>query len=269
MNPSLRIGFVPIARPTFDTVLAAQVTDRMRRALLAEGCDLIGPADLVMDAAAAQTALAQLQEAPLDLLLLFQASFADSSLAAELARAIAAPVMLWAVPEERTGGRLRLNSFCGINLAGHALKRAGIFYRYVYAQPEDAAGVRKLLVLARAGRVRRLLKTLRIGRVGQNPTGFEPCTFDGDALAQRFGVQVVPCELADFFGQVRHIAPEQSARVLAQLAARVSGLEALDHRGTLGTAAVYLALHHLAADEHFGGLAVRCWPEFFTELGCA
>ncbi|MEJ5197300.1 MAG: fucose isomerase, partial [Anaerolineae bacterium] len=118
-------------------------------------------------------------------------------------------------------------------------------------------------------RVRRLLKTLRIGRVGQNPTGFEPCTFDGDALVRRLGVQVVQRDLADLFAQVRDLDSERPARVLEQLATRVSGLEALDRRATLGTAAVYLALQHLAADEHFGGLAVRCWPEFFTELGCA
>ncbi len=268
MDP-LRIGFVPIARPTFDTALAAQVTDQMRQALLAASCHLIGPAGLVMDTAAAQAARDQLQEETPDLLLLFQASFADSSLAVELARAIPAPVMLWAVPEERTGGRLRLNSFCGINLAGHALKRAGVCYRYVYASPQDAAGLRKLLVLARAGRVRRLLKTLRIGRVGQNPIGFEPCTFDGDALARQLGVQVVQRELAAFFAQVRELDPERPARVLEQLATRVSGLEALEQRGTLGTAAVYLALQRLAETEHFAGLAVRCWPEFFTELGCA
>ncbi|MGC8781146.1 MAG: L-fucose/L-arabinose isomerase family protein [Anaerolineae bacterium] len=269
MDTPLRIGFVPIARPTFDTALAAQMADQMRRSLLDAGCEPIGPADLVMDAAAAQRALAELQDRPLDLLLLFQASFADSSLAVELARAIPAPVLLWALPEARTGGRLRLNSFCGINLAGHALKRAGIYYRYVYASPQDAAGLRRLLVLARAGRVRRLLKALRIGRVGENPTGFEPCTFDGDALARQLGVQVEQWDLQDFFARVAALNTDERMAVLEQLRPRVSGLDELDRSGVLGTAAVYLALHRLAEAEHFAGLAVRCWPEFFTELGCA
>jgi len=266
---SLCIGFVPIARPTFDTALAAEMTGQARAALQAADCELVGPEAPVMDAAAAQAASAQLAGRPLDLLVLFQATFADSSLALELARAVDAPILLWALPEERTGGRLRLNSFCGINLAGHALKRAGIYYRYVYAAPGDDAGRRELLVLARAGRVRRLLKALRIGRVGQNPTGFEPCTFDGDALARQLGVQVVQWDLADLFAQARAVEPAAREAVLAQLAPRVSGLDALDRHGVLGTAAVYLALQRLAAAERFDGLAVRCWPEFFTELGCA
>ena len=48
---NFRIGFVPIARPTFDTVLAAEVTAQARVALTAAGCELIGPETLVMDAA--------------------------------------------------------------------------------------------------------------------------------------------------------------------------------------------------------------------------
>ncbi|HQY94648.1 MAG TPA: hypothetical protein PLS79_23775, partial [Caldilinea sp.] len=36
-----------------------------------------------------------------------------------------------------------------------------------------------------------------------------------------------------------------------------------------GTAGVYHALRELADREALAGVAVRCWPEFFTELGCA
>ncbi|MCX6028709.1 MAG: L-fucose/L-arabinose isomerase family protein [Chloroflexi bacterium] len=269
MNTSLRIGFVPIARPTFDTVLAAQVTAQMAAALIAAGCELVGPATLVMDDPAAQAAADGLAGQPLDLLLLFQASFADSSVAAGLAQAVDAPLLLWALPEERTGGRLRLNSFCGINLAGHALKRAGINYDYVYARPEDAAGLKKLLTLARAGRVKRLLKTARIGRVGVNPTGFEPCGFDGDALARQLGVEIVQRELTGVFAQVRELAPADTAPVLEEIKGKVAGLDVLDQRALRGTLGVYLTLDQLAKEENLQGLAVRCWPEFFVELGCA
>ena len=54
----------------------------------------------------------------------------------EEADANAAPLVLWALPEERTGGRLRLNSFCGINLAGYRLTREGRRYRFVYRHPD-------------------------------------------------------------------------------------------------------------------------------------
>ena len=125
----MRIGFVPLGRPTFDTVLAGQVTAEMRQALTAAGCSLVGPEALVMDAAAAQAATDMLRDQPLDLLLVFQATFADSTMVVALAEAIDAPLLLWAVPEARTGGRLRLNSLCGINLGAHSLAPRGLALR--------------------------------------------------------------------------------------------------------------------------------------------
>ena len=40
-----------------------------------------------------------------------------------IAATLDVPLLLWTFPEERTGGRLRLNSFCGANLASHTLSR--------------------------------------------------------------------------------------------------------------------------------------------------
>ena len=72
-----------------------------------------------------------------DLTLVFQATFADSSMVTALVEGIDAPLFLWAVPEPWTGGRLRLNSLCGINLAGHALTLRGRKFDYAYAQPQS------------------------------------------------------------------------------------------------------------------------------------
>ncbi len=269
MDTTLHIGLAPIARPTFDTALAAEIAGRLQQALIDAGCQVSGPAALIMDAAATEAAIAGLRDAPLDLLVAFQASFADSSVVVRLAQAIHAPLLLWAVPEARTGGRLRLNSFCGINLAGHALTRAGVHYEWLYAAPDDAAALRSLLTLARAGRVKRLLRSARIGRIGDHPIGFEPCSYDADALAARFGSQVVRTELADLFAEVRTTADDAVEHALAELKRRVDGLDALDQPALRGTVAAYLSLRRLARAEGLQALAVRCWPEFFTELGCA
>jgi L-fucose isomerase-like protein len=206
---------------------------------------------------------------PLDLLLAFQASFADSSMIVNLARAVDAPLFLWAVPEERTGGRLRLNSFCGINLAAHGLTRAGRQYDWVYAQPEDPAALRSLLTLARAGRVKRLLRSARIGRIGDHPAGFDPCSYDAEAIAARLGAQVVRHELAGIFQGVRTAAGGAIEAALNTLRGRVAGLDALDQPALRGTIGAYLTLKRLAQEDGLAGLAIRCWPEFFTELGCA
>ncbi len=270
MDSLLRIGFIPLARPTFDTALAAEVTAQARAALLDTGAvSLLGPEALVMDLPAAAAAAQMLAGDPPDLLLVFQASFADSTMVVQLARSVQAPVLLWAVPEERTGGRLRLNSFCGINLGGHGLRRAGFHYDYVYAAPGDPAATEKALTLARAGRAARLLRGARIGRFGRNPDGFEPCTFDDEALTGLTGARIVQRELGEVFDGARAAAESATEPILADLAQRVAGLPALDQTALHKSLGAYLTLRGLAAKHEFAGLAVRCWPEFFTELGCA
>ena len=271
MNQPLRIGFVPIARPTFDVALASEFTELVRGSLHASGWQISEhrSGELILDSEAARQTIEALRSEPLDLLLILQATFADSSLVVEMAKAIDAPLLLWAIPEERTGGRLRLNSFCGINLAGHGLRRAGFKYDYVYTHPSDPAALAKIDTLARAGRARRLLRSASIGRVGEHPTGFDPCGYDPDELASQLGVSVVPLELSAFFDRVRVVPAAEAEAVREKVAARVAGLDQLEQKALRGTMSIYVALHKLAKEHGLAGLAVRCWPEFFTELGCA
>jgi L-fucose isomerase-like protein len=215
-----------------------------------------------------------LVDAPLDLLIVLQATFADSSMVMHLAEGVDAPVLLWAVPEARTGGRLRLNSFCGINLAAHALKRAGRAYDYVYtpadeAPPSDPAALEKVRTLALAGRARRLLRQARIGRVGEHPPGLDTCAVDQEALAHKFGIEIVQVALEDVFRATRMTDPQEVEAIYQDLSIRLDGLPELDQAALRRTLGSYLALRQLAEREQLDGLAVRCWPEFFTELGCA
>ncbi len=147
------IAFFALARPTFDVALAQEVAQTALHRLTGVGYRVLGPgARLVMDAAAVEAALADWPEEPCDLAVLLQASFADSAMAQSIARALHAqgiPLLLWAVPEARTGGRLRLNSLCGVNLAAHALARQGIPYEHLFCPAGDEAALAKIERLAR------------------------------------------------------------------------------------------------------------------------
>ncbi len=113
----------------------------------------------------------------------------------ELAKAIDAPLAIWAFPEPRSGGRLRLNSFCGLNLASHALGRAGVPMAYLYQSPDmalPAGGIAAFAASpapavgafdgasvsasdqARASAALSGLKGRRIGLVGEHPAASTP-----------------------------------------------------------------------------------------------
>ena len=194
-----RIALVSIARPTFDVPLAQAVADSAYKQLTDAGFDVVGAGtELLMDAEAAGRAIAALNSVDFDLLILLQASFADSSMAVEIAASVAKrriPLLLWAVPDERDGGRLRLNSLCGINLAAHALARRRIGYDYLHVPADDPAALPKIERLARVGRAVRTLRGARVGLVGERPAGFDTCEYDAGDLAAIFGTEVVPFAL--------------------------------------------------------------------------
>ncbi|MBN1920255.1 MAG: L-fucose/L-arabinose isomerase family protein [Anaerolineae bacterium] len=270
MKPqTLTVGFVALARTTFDIELAQRVAEQARASLQAAGFLLTGPETLVTNLEETEVAAQQLAQSPPDLLLAFQATFADSTMLADLAARVDAPLLLWAVPEALTGERLRLNSLCGINLGAFALKRRGLSYEYSYAPPDDAGVVEKVRVLAQAGQLRHLLRSARIGRVGENPDGFEPCALNEPALKALLGVEIVQLTLEEVFARVRAMKPDAVDATLTTLRQRIDDLETLDQQALRGTLATYLTLREIATQLNLDGLAVRCWPQFFTELGCA
>jgi L-fucose isomerase-like protein len=264
------VAFFPIARTTFDIELANEVAIQARRHISELPIDLVGPTGLITDLKSAQTAVVALAETPPDLLLIFQATFADSSMIMKIVSDVITPIMLWAVPEEHTGGRLRLNSFCGINLAGHAMTRAGYHYEYLYAPPDAPTALNKTLSLAKVGLASNLLRQSRIGRLGENPDGFETCLFNPDQIHQTFGLEIRQFDLAeDIFERVRQVEANRVDAILAKLGKEVDSLSDLDPTATRGTLSTYAALKDLSDQKGLDGFAVRCWPEFFTEMGCA
>ena len=270
MNLSdIRIGFVPIARPTFDLDLAREAAGELYEAVESAGYRLIGSQELVMDGRAIDERIDELETADIDLILMAQASFADSTMIAQLARAIPAPLLMWAFPEDQVGGRLRINSFCGVNLAAHGLRRAGLGYDAVYAPPEDPSALAKLKDFAIAAAVKARLAGSRIGRLGEHPDGFDTCLVNHEGLRAQLGVEVVQYGLAPFFERVRQAEAVQVSAVADAMSGILAGFGDVDAGAANGTLSAYLSMEALAREDKLSGMAVRCWPEFFTDLGCA
>ena len=268
-NADIQIGFAPIARPTFDLELARALCDGAYAAIESDGYRIVGSRDLIMDGAAVECRMQELSGAEVDLLVVVQASFADSAMLLDLARAIDKPLLLWAFPEATVGGRLRVNSFCGINLAAHGLRRAGLAYDYIYATPDDPEALEKLSHVAAAAHIKNRLHGARIGRFGENPDGFDTCLVNRAGLRSRFGVEVAQFELDAVFERVRACDAAKVKDLAASVGAGLDGYADVDSKAAHGTLATYLTLRKMADAEKLSGVALRCWPEFFTELGCA
>lgn len=290
---TLRYGVAALARPTFDVPYAEQMKERAFAALARAGIAAVGPRTLLFDRAAAESALREIAASePIDLMLILQITFTDATMTVEIARRSAVPVALWAVPEPRAGGRLRLNAYCGLNLAAHALGRAGIQPPWMYADPEAASvpdDLRRLCTArapanapvgdrgepprprdhAAADRALAALRGAQVTVIGTHPEGFHTCEFDADLVRRLAGVGVRKVELGTVFDRARAADGARVAAVRRAVAAGLSGLEALDQDQLDRSLRVYCALEDVQHETAAQALAVRCWPEMFTEYGCA
>ena len=332
----MRVGVAALARPTFDVPYATELAAQAFAALDETGWEIVGGRELLFDAAAAERALETLRDAKLDALLLLQVTFTDATMTVEFARAVSAPLLIWAFPEPRIGGRLRLNAFCGLNLALHALGRDGRDPpRWLYAAPDMLDIASRLLTLlppepsplvgegreggqeglsesvalppsptlphptlpheggesvsapnppalaggsgaalvaadqARADAAFARLRNRRIGLVGERPAGFDTCRYDESELASLAGVAVEHIPLAELFARARATPADVVAERRAVIADEIEGLDALDQPQLERSLTIYEALKGLRDDHALGAIAVRCWPETFTEYGCA
>jgi L-fucose isomerase-like protein len=286
-----RIGVAALARSTFDVPFAEENARACFAALAAAGLEVVGPRTLLFDADAAKGALEGLTRENLDALLLLQVTFTDATMTVAFADAVKAPLAIWAIPEPRAGGRLRLNSFCGLNLAGHALGRAGKAYSYLFASPTSAgigAALRELVAGQRraegrpvraardmspeaeaaAARVEGDLRGRSIGLVGRHPDGFDTCRYEPETLKSLAGVGVETIELGEVFARAK-AAPEGRVAEHRRAVADLKGIDEVDQPQLDRSMRVYDALDGLASDRTLAAMAVRCWPEMFTEYGCA
>lgn len=284
----LAYGVAALGRPTFDVPFAEEMMGKAFAAIESAGIRALGPKKLLFDAAAAEAALAEIGAAgPVDALLILQITFTDATMTVKIAETAGVPVAIWAVPEPRLGGRLRLNAFCGLNLAAHALGKAGLPHGWLYAAP-DARGVggalrsfaaakplpasRARSLSARSADGSRALESVRgavISVIGEHPAGFDTCAFDDDALHDLAGIRVNRVPLPALFEKARAIPAERAAAVRLSAATALAGLDAVNQDQLDRSFRVFCALDDIAQETGAKGLAVRCWPETFTDYGCA
>jgi L-fucose isomerase-like protein len=288
MKPVLALA---LGRPTFDVPFAESYAARAFATLDEAGLKTTGPRILLFDAAAAREAIASIAPDSISALLLLQVTFTDASMTVEIARAFPGlPLGIWAFPEPRAGGRLRLNSFCGLNLAAHALGRAGIAHATLYAPPDAKNLSRDLyrLITTSAMPPARLRKPktspaiatqaialsdklsgARIGLVGEHPGGFDTCRFEPARLAALADATVEPIPLSEMFARAGAVDSTRTASRLAKARATYAGLDEVDGEQLRKSLTLHAALEDMKSEKSLDAFAVRCWPETFTEYGCA
>jgi len=290
---SHKIGLLPLARPTFDVPYAEEqfsaMHDQLRRvALDGKPVELLGGDALLFDTEQTESAIQQLKSESPDQLLVLQVTFTDAAMLVRAAEQVDSALSIWAIPEPRLGGRLRLNSFCGLNLASHALSLNNSSFSYLYQSPtEECIGsLTELLAgkrstrpmpvepssayLSDSGRdVVASMNGKRIARIGDHPDGFATCAYSAEDAKQLTGISIDELALDDLFAKASVVDTNSTAEVARQAEASLSGLAQVDQEQLNRSYQLKVALDDIRQQGSYDAFAIRCWPETFTEYGGA
>jgi len=279
------VALVALARPTFDLVCAQANFDAAKALLTQLGASVVGPSDLVMTVE--DVAAVELPHA--DLHILFMASFSDASPAVELLGKVKGPVLGWSMREPgAVGERLKLNSMCGVNLAAHALMNVGQSIRHIHGNA-DEPHVQTAIKDALAGKLPEAstpenitgelgseadaqkafdwMKGKKIGAVGDAPVGFTPCVYDAEQIRSLFGLDIRQITINDAFGKISEVSEEARDLAYASAVAAQPSLASVNVDEAKKVYGVEVALDKWREDEVLDAIAIRCWPEFPTDMG--
>lgn len=263
---SSKIGLAFFVRPQFDVELAKNFFHNAQEALKGAGIDThVFEQVVATDSEALSLAESINNQHDLHALIVIQGTFCDASLILNLASNINLPILIWATKEEPTGGRLSLNSFCGLNLGAHALVNAGIKFKGVYGSPDSPAIMEKVTAFARAAGAVKWLRGKRIGLFGHRPSGYYPSNFNEILLRKQFGIAVEYISLNEIFS----LAQEIEIKDIRPFVGNLDGVEGLEMAATTKSVQAYLALKKLVAQKALDAVAVECWPEFMAGFGGA
>ena len=263
MKQRIRLGLVCLARETYDFAAAAEIYKGIR-------ADLAGPQgpeavdweiipELVISLEDAQKAARRFAEARLDAFVCISGTFHLGHLVLELRKHVKVPVLLWGLDElPYNGGKIRLNSVCGVNLNASNLYKAGVDdYRAIVGPRIDSDWVDAIRVIA-------ALRDSHVGIIGYHAHGFFNLSVESPALYGDTGVLVDHYELSDVYGA--EAAPEAIAAREAQLRSTFD-VSALKPAQVAKVAELSAKLSAFCDRNRIDALAIRCWPEFARDFG--
>jgi L-fucose isomerase-like protein len=220
------IGLCPIGKFVFSHEDAMRLKGLIRAKLdqwKVRYVDLEGvlPDGMVRDQKHAEPVVRYFQQQGIDALFVPHCNFGTEGATGMIAKQCGVPTLLWAPRDEAPlpdGSRLR-DSLCGTLATSGVLYTLRVPFSYINnCRVEDDEFRRGVDRFVRAARVVKRLRSMKIGQIGQRIDFFWSTISNEADLLQRFGIQVLPIDLADLCRTVRKRTETNLAAYRTELA---------------------------------------------------
>ena len=238
----------------------------------------IGIADLVFDDASAAAVIERFREEKVDAVMIINCNFGNEEAAADIAKALGKPVLLWAPLDDEyyEHGMRPTDSQCGLFGVSRQFQRYHIPFSHLPCCRVESEEFKE--GFDRFARVACMVKNfsgMRIGQIGSRPTPFFSVIWNESELMSKFGIRIVALNFA-MIEQRMKAAPTLYPEEIAEYEAYFNHNFTLDEltpkyvKSMATLAAVY---KHLYEEFNLDVISAECWtatPLLFDGLApCA
>lgn len=173
----------------------------------------INDVEVLFNESDALKVIERFQAEKVDAIFIINCNFGNEEVAAQVASALNKPVLLWGpIDDEFAPDGMRFtDSQCGLFGTSRQLQRRNIPFTYIEnCSCEDDKfheGFRSFVSVAC---MVKNFRNLRVAQVGMRPKPFCSVIFNEGELLQRFGIQVIPINLAVVIDKYNHILAERN-----------------------------------------------------------
>jgi len=260
LKQKICVGIVCLARKTFDYKAAEEIYSKINEDLKnKEQVQWEIIPDLLIEVEDAQDAAHTLVSKEINALVCISGTFALGHLILELNKVIKKPILLWGLEElPYDGGKIRLNSVCGINLNASNLYKAGVKnYQVVIGNQIDDDWLNAI-------RIVKAFSTNRIGIIGHRAKGFFNLDVDELDLYKQVGVLVDHFELNEIYNyEVNQDKIEERVQQINS----IFDVSNVSEQQILKVAELITKFKGFMNKNRLDALAIRCWPEFAGNFG--
>ncbi|MBU1050518.1 hypothetical protein KKG90_10910 [Candidatus Bipolaricaulota bacterium] len=270
----LKIGIAGVWYDCFDEDLARTLylgsLESLRELGKVWDFELIAAPDVTNDVGVCTAFRDELRHADLDLLLVQSGTFAAGEIIAAFAD-LGVPVGLWGMPEpETTGGALRLNSLCGVNLyagiLGTYLAERDVKYKWYFGEADSRLFLDRFEPTIRALHAIKMLHGSRFANIGGTPEGYYDVYWNDGRLRSKFDITVDRHELTELLAQADALPEAEVRRVAEEIQSEVPS-QGISSGEFMKLARVYRVFEKLIQENHYAGVGIACWPHFQAAYG--
>ena len=266
---NLKIGYVALAKASFDLELAARYKSKALGLLNGfDNIDVFDAGQIITLETEVPGVIKNFKGNQIDLLLVHYCTFSLGTITPTLAANLNVPIVLLSTPEaDFEGNRVRSNSFCALNLNTYTLSNLKKKHRYIFNSLDDSSIIKDFQVIFTAVQTIKNLKNTRVGLIGARAPGFYTSNFDELKLLNELGVSVEHIDISKVYHRAGQVSEKQVEEEGEELLKSINYQSRVSPNHLENLIRTRSSFSGLSEEFALDALAVKCWPEFHADYG--